>query len=194
MERSRHLNVQHPVRLLVLVFSLMVTTKAVAEEVNVTPADDYLDGRIVFDLRRMIEDQRADLDLGNATLNHVDVELYGEGTARLYVEGKRRDREDFDTDDRGDPMRLRNDGDSAGSWELILRGEMDIDAIVVDLTASASAGSAAGDGNKSYSPDDGWELQRYCNCRTNKRCYVRHHDGDREVGKCLFDCPHGCKG
>ena len=44
-----------------------------------------------------------------------------------------------------------------------------------------------------YAASDGWKLQPFCNCKTNKRCYVRQKDGKREVGECLFDCPQGCK-
>ena len=45
-----------------------------------------------------------------------------------------------------------------------------------------------------YPASEGWKLQEYCNCRTNKRCYVKHSGSKREVGECLFDCPKGCKG
>ncbi len=44
-----------------------------------------------------------------------------------------------------------------------------------------------------YAASDGWKLQPFCNCKTNKRCYVRETGGKREVGECLFDCPQGCK-
>ncbi len=44
-----------------------------------------------------------------------------------------------------------------------------------------------------YAASDGWKLQQFCNCKTNKRCYVRQAGGKREVGECLFDCPQGCK-
>jgi len=44
-----------------------------------------------------------------------------------------------------------------------------------------------------YAASDGWKLQQYCNCKTNKRCYIRQANGKREVGECLFDCPQGCK-
>ena len=44
-----------------------------------------------------------------------------------------------------------------------------------------------------YAASAGWKLQPLCNCKTNKRCYVRQAGGKREVGECLFDCPQGCK-
>ncbi len=44
-----------------------------------------------------------------------------------------------------------------------------------------------------YPASEGWKLQEYCNCRTSKRCYVKHSGSKRKVGECLFDCPNGCK-
>ncbi len=53
--------------------------------------------------------------------------------------------------------------------------------------------SRGDDSHSRYSSSDGWELQQFCNCKTHKRCYVKHSGSGREVGECLFDCPHGCK-
>ena len=45
-----------------------------------------------------------------------------------------------------------------------------------------------------YPASEGWQLQQFCNCQTQKRCYVKKTSGGHDVGECLFDCPQGCKG
>ena len=65
--------------------------------------------------------------------------------------------------------------------------------------APSSGGNAAGNtsgnaaGHTQYPASAGWQLQAYCSCSTGKRCYVRKHNGQTEVGACVFECPSGCK-
>ena len=55
-------------------------------------------------------------------------------------------------------------------------------------------GSRGDKPHNNYPASDGWQLQQFCNCQTQKRCYVKKTHSGHEVGECLFDCPSGCKG
>ena len=85
----------------------------------------------------------------------------------------------------GDTSRLRGGMDNETSSLRIVVGG------VVENTGSSSNGGS--NQSSQYPASEGWQLQTYCNCASGKRCYVRRHSGQTEVGACTFECPSGCK-
>ena len=94
-----------------------------------------------------------------------------------------------DSNFRGRSVRVMEDADH-------IRHGLDHEVSSIEILRPGHDNHHQSRGNQEhvkYPASKGWKLQQYCNCRTNKRCYVRNSDGKREVGECLFDCPKGCK-
>lgn len=94
-----------------------------------------------------------------------------------------------DSNFRGQSLRVMEDADH------IRHGlDHEVSSIEIIRPGNENHHQSRGDApNPRYAADQGWKLQPYCNCKTNKRCYVREAGGKREVGECLYDCPQGCK-
>jgi len=93
-------------------------------------------------------------------------------------------------DYKGRSVRVMEDADH-------IRHGLDHDVSSLEIVRPGEENHHQSRGDKphtQYPAGDGWQLQQFCNCNTQKRCYVKKTNAGHEVGECLFDCPQGCKG
>ena len=103
------------------------------------------------------------------------IEIHGDTEVILY------EHEDY----KGKSLHL------TGSASSLRRGMDDnVSSIEIVGTNGGEQGGTSGDAlSNKYPASQGWRLQKYCNCASGKRCYVRNG----EVGGCVTACPSGCK-
>lgn len=135
-----------------------------------------------MDLKDEIRFQWPGISFDRYQIDRVDIRAGGNGHAKLYINNQEVDSVGIFSPFKIKDFALRNETTSPGSWILGVSGTAKIYGATVHYSPVE------------FSERDGWELQPYCSCRTNKRCYVRTKpDGNTEYGPCQFDCPGGCR-
>ncbi len=176
------------VRIIAAGIMFAVTQLSFAQRIVIHPQHDYIDGSYVLPLKDVLRHHVERGALRGAVLNHVDIYAAGRGRVRLDINGDPRDRLRIGHKKNKRRLRLNNSGLSNGTWNLVWHGNIKVKKLIVDIDFPPHSPTHS---NPYYS-GDGWKLQTYCNCRTGKRCYVRH-DRQRQVGQCFYSCPYGCK-
>lgn len=164
-----------------LLLSMIVVLPAAAVKVELNFYSDFLHNN-VMDLQNEIYYELPGIRFDKYKLDRVEITASSNGHVKLLVNNKEADSVRVLAPFKFKTYSLNNTGPSAGGWLLQATGTAKVYGATVYFSA------------REFSAAEGWTLQKYCNCRTEKRCYIRQRsDGVQEFGPCQYDCPDGCR-
>ena len=154
-------------------------TRAVKVELNFY--SDYLQND-TMDLQPEINYEVPGISLDRYKLDKVEITAGSTGHVKLLINNRQVDSVRVRSPFKLKKFVLHGGRPSPGRWVLQATGTAKVYGATVFFSPLE------------FNAADGWMLQRYCSCLTEKRCYVRRRDdGVNEYGPCQYDCPEGCR-